>query len=76
MNSMPFQQILPYNSNIFTMELLQTYSRPVSQLPKSQQKHINKIAELAYKAGRLDGERKYKISYDSGKSKNVDIDDY
>ena len=76
MNSMPFLQILPYNSNIFAMELLRTYSYPVSQLPKSQQKHINKIAQLAYKAGRLDGERKYKFSVNSGKSKNVDIDDY
>ena len=76
MNSMPFQQILPYNSNIFMMKLLNTYSRPVSQLPKFQQKHISKIAELAYKAGRLDGERKYKIGFDSWKSKNEDIDDY
>ena len=47
--------------NTFRDKLVKKYHEPISKLAPSQQKHIYKIAKLAYYAGVQDTKNKYKI---------------
>ena len=68
----PFQLTIRNNyNNVYAVELRNKYQKSVSQLSQYQQKAIYDIANLAYKAGRLDAARSYKIQ----KSKYYDDED-